>query len=177
MIIRRETESDISAIRSVTAEAFRSAAHSAPPVAPGGDPGEVTLIEWLRDDESWIPELSLVAVIDDTVVGHIVATRAHVGTAPAVGIGPVSVLPAHQGKGIGSALMEFALGAADALGTPVAGLLGDPNFYGRFGFVPASAMGIESPDPAWGDYFQMRALSTYAGEHGSFRYAEPFTRL
>ena len=177
MIIRRETEADIPAIRSVTAAAFAAAAHSAPPVTPGGDPGEATLIEWLREDESWIPELSVVAVVDDTVVGHLVATRAHIGSSPAIGIGPVSVVPEMHGRGVGSALMHFALGAADAMGETVAGLLGDPAFYTRFGFAPAAAMDITGPDPSWGDYFQARALSSYSGQRGAFRYAEPFSKL
>ncbi len=99
----------------------------------------------------------MVAVVDDTVVGHLVATRAHIGSSPAIGIGPVSVVPEMHGRGVGSALMHFALGAADAMGETVAGLLGDPAFYTRFGFAPAAAMDITGPDPSWGDYFQARA--------------------
>lgn len=177
MIIRRETETDISAIRSVAAAAFTDAAHSAPARTPGGDPEEVTLIEWLRDDESWIRELSVVAVSDETVVGHLVATRARLGSSAAIGIGPVSVLPHLQRRGIGSALMHFALGAADAMGETVACLLGDPGYYRRFGFVPATSLHITAPDPQWGDFFQARPLSAYSGEYGAFRYAEPFSWL
>ena len=82
-----------------------------------------------------------------------------------------------HGRGVGSALMHFALGAADAMGETVAGLLGDPAFYTRFGFAPAAAMDITGPDPSWGDYFQARALSSYSGQRGAFRYAEPFSKL
>lgn len=177
MIMRRETDNDISGIRAVTAAAFRGAEHSAPPVTEGGDPGEVTLIDWLRADPQWIPELSIVAVADERIVGHIVASGASIGGTSAVGIGPVSVLPELQGTGIGSALMNYCLGAADALGIAAAALLGDPHYYSRFGFVPAASMGINAPDPEWGDFFQARALSTYAGQQGPFRYAAPFNRL
>jgi putative acetyltransferase len=177
MMIRRERPDDADAIRAVTAAAFRGVAHSAPPVEPGGDPGEATLVSWLRDDAGWIAELSLVAVEDDQVVGHVVATRAHVGAGPALGLGPLSVHPRRQRAGVGTALMHAVLGAADALGEPLVGLLGNPAFYGRFGFVAARLVGMTAPDPAWGDYFQVRTLSRYDGQAGVFRYAAPFDRL
>lgn len=177
MLIRRELPEDIDTIRRVTAAAFRGAAHSAPPVDDSGDPGEATLVTWLRADAGWVPELSLVAVAEDEVVGHVVCTRAYVDDRPALGLGPVSVLPARQSSGVGSALMHAVLGAADAKGESLVGLLGDPGYYGRFGFVPATALGVSAPDPAWGDFFQARTLTAYDGGTGSFRYAEPFDRL
>lgn len=177
MLVRRELPDDVDAIRAVTAAAFRTAAHSAPPVEPGGDPGEATLVSWLRADPGWVPELSLVAVVDGAVVGHVVCTRAHVDDGPVLGLGPVSVLPDHQGSGVGSALMHAVLGAADALGESLVGLLGDPAYYARFGFAPASSVGVLAPDAAWGEYFQVRTLTAYRGETGDFRYAGPFGRL
>jgi putative acetyltransferase len=68
-MIRREL-SDDAAIRAITAAVFHGVAHSAPPVEPGGDPGEATLISWRRADPGWIPELSLVAIVGDLVVGE-----------------------------------------------------------------------------------------------------------
>jgi putative acetyltransferase len=174
VLIRRELPDDIEAIRSVTAAAFRGAAHSAPPVEPGGDPGEATLVSWLREDAGWLPELSLVAIDEGMVVGHVVCTRAHVDDAPALGLGPLSVRPRLQRSGVGSALMHAVLGAADALDEGLVGLLGDPAYYRRFGFVPAQSVGITAPDPSWGDYFQIRTLSRYNGHTGRFRYAAPF---
>jgi putative acetyltransferase len=178
MLIRRETPADIATIRSVTAAAFTGVAHSAPPVEADGAPGEATLVGWLRDDEGWIPALSLVAELDGQVVGHVVCTRGSLAGTPALGLGPVSVDPDHQGRGVGSALMHAVLGAADALGEPVVALLGDPAYYARFGFVPAARLGIDAPDPAWGDYFQARPLASYdASVRGAFGYAAPFSRL
>ncbi|MFI7212428.1 GNAT family N-acetyltransferase [Micromonospora maritima] len=174
MIIRCELAHDAEAIRAVTAAAFRGLAYSAPPVEPGGDPGEATLVSWLRADESWIPELSLVAIEDDAVVGHVLATRARVDAEPALALGPVSVLPHRQRAGIGSAMMHAVLGAADALGEPLVALLGDPDYYHRFGFVPAQQYGIDSPDVSWGKNFQVRALTHYNGQRGRFHYPEPF---
>ncbi len=177
VMIRRELPDDVDAIRAVTAAAFRTAEHSAPPVEPGGDPGEATLVSWLRDDAGWVPELSLVAVQDDLVVGHVVATRAHVDAQPALGLGPLSVLPLRRRAGIGAALMHAVLGGADALGEPLVGLLGDPAYYRRFGFVPAQSIGVAPPDSSWGDYFQVRTLTRYEGLTGRFHYAGPFDRL
>lgn len=165
-------------IRAVTAAAFSGVEHSAPPIEPDGAPGEATLVGWLREDPGWIPELSLVAEADGEIVGHAVATRGTIAGRPALGLGPVSVSPARQRDGVGSALMHAILSAADAMGEPVVVLLGSPAYYGRFGFVPASTLGIDSPDPAWGDYFQARPLAAYdQAVRGAFAYAAPFDRL
>ena len=177
VMIRRELPDDVEAIRTVTAAAFRGVTYSAPPVEPGGDPGEATLVSWLRDDAGWVSELSLVAVEDEQVVGHVVATRAHVDAQPALGLGPLSVLPHRQRAGIGSALMHAVLGAADALDEPLVGLLGNPAYYGRFGFVPAQSIEVAAPDSSWADNFQVRTLTRYEGQTGLFHYAAPFDRL
>jgi putative acetyltransferase len=177
MIIRRERTDDVEAIRAVTAAAFRDAVHSAPPVEPDGVPGEATLVSWLRQDPGWIPRLSLVAVEQDVVLGHVVATRGRVGAVAALGLGPVSVAPRHQRAGIGTGLVHAVLGAAEALDEPLVALLGDPLFYARFGFVPGESVGITPPDPAWGDHFQVRHLTGWTGATGEFRFAAPFERL
>lgn len=178
MLIRRERPEDVPDIRAVTAAAFSGVEHSAPPIEPDGAPGEATLVGWLREDPGWIPELSLIAEVDGEIVGHVVATRGALASRPALGLGPVSVSPARQRDGVGSALMHAILGAADAMGEPVVVLLGSPAYYGRFGFVPASSLGIEAPDPAWGDYFQARPLAAYdPSVRGTFAYAAPFDRL
>lgn len=175
--IRTELAGDIDEIASVVGAAFSLAEHSAPPTRIGGPPGEVDLLAWLRDDDGWLPDLSLVATSGDQIVGHVVATRAYVDGAPALGLGPLSVRPDHQRAGVGGRLVRELLDRAERAGDTLVALLGDPAYYGRFGFVPAQERGVESPDPAWGDYFQARALGT--GEHpaGRFVYAAPFSRL
>lgn len=178
MLIRRERPEDVADIRAVTAAAFSGVEHSAPPVEPDGAPGEATLVGWLREDPGWVPELSLVAEIGGSIVGHVVATRGELAGRSALGLGPVSVSPAHQGAGVGSALMHAVLGGADAMGEPLVVLLGSPAYYARFGFVPASGIGVEAPDPAWGDHFQARPLAAYEpGLRRTFRYAAPFDQL
>ncbi len=143
-----------------------------------GEPPETRLLKRLRVDSGWLPTLSVVAVIGDEVVGHVVCTRAHVDDSSAIGLGPISVLPEHQRAGIGHALMHTVLGAADATGEPLVALLGNPLFYRRFGFAAAKQLNIMAPDPQWADDFQARALTSYAsGLSGTFRYASPFNDL
>lgn len=178
MLIRRETPDDVPAIRAVTAAAFATASHSAPAVEADGAPGEATLVGWLRADPGWLPQLSLVAEVGGQVVGHVVCTRGTVGDAPVLGLGPLSVDPAHQGCGVGAALVHAVLGAADALDEPLVALLGDPAYYGRFGFRPATEVGIVAPDPAWGDLFQVRTLTAHDPSlTGTFTYAAAFSRF
>jgi putative acetyltransferase len=170
VIVRRETASDVEVARAVQAAAFAAEA--------GVEPPEARLLDELRADEDWLPALSLVAVSGGEVIGHVACSRAHVGDVPVVALGPIGVRPDAQLTGIGSALVHAVLGAAEALGEPLVGLLGSPAYYGRFGFVAASDVGIEAPDPAWGEHFQVRAFVPPAAvPRGRFRYATPFDRL
>jgi putative acetyltransferase len=178
VLIRRETPADIPAVRDVTAQAFASAPHSIPPAEPGGPPGEVAVLDELRDDAAWISALSLVAIgTDDRVVGHVVCSRGHVEDLPVLGLGPVSVHPEVQRTGVGSALMHAVLGAADAMDEPIVALVGDPAFYRRFGFRPSTDVGITAPTESWGDLFQVRTLWAHQSwMTGRFTYPEPFNR-
>jgi putative acetyltransferase len=165
MIVQREAPGQETAIHAVTLAAF-------------GRPMEADLVDQLRADEGWLPELSLVALEGDAVVGHVVCTRARLGGRPALGLGPLSVHPDRQKRGVGSALMHAVLGAADALGEPVVVLLGDPAYYFRFGFRLAAEHGITPPVAEWAPHFQARTLTTYDPSlRGDFVYSEPFHRL
>jgi putative acetyltransferase len=111
------------------------------------------------------------------VIGHLLCTRGHVGHAPVLALGPLSVRPDSQRRGVGSALMHAALGAADALGEPLVALLGAPAYYCRFGFRQSSDYQITPPKPEWGQCFQVRALTGYQPSLcGPFTYPEPFDR-
>lgn len=173
MLIRREQPIDLGAVRKVHTEAFA-------PLTPDGEPVEPRLTDELRRSDAWLPRLSLVAVADDVVVGHVCCTRAHLvpGERPALGLGPIGVLLSHQRAGVGGALMHAVIAAADALDEPLVVLLGHPDYYPRFGFEPAVPLGITPPVPDWAPAFQVRTLTTYdASMTGEFRYAEPFRRL
>lgn len=175
--LRRSTPEDVGAIRALTAAAFATAPHRAPPADATDDPGEAALVVWLLEDPAAIPQLSLVAERGDDLIGHVVCSRGRIDDSPALGLGPVSVRPDQQRGGVGSALVHAVLGAAQALDEPVVVLLGDPAYYARFGFSPASALGIAAPEPQWDDLFQARALGPGPVPSGTFRYAEPFDRL
>ncbi len=172
MLIRRSTDADLDAIDEVHRRAF---------AAPGStdEPIEVGLARALRADVGWVPALSLVAEDrDGRVVGHVVCTEGSLDGTRAVGLGPVGVLPELQRRGVGSALVHAVLGAADALDVGVVVLLGHVDYYPRFGFVPAASLGIDAPDPEWGEHFQARTLHAWTpGLRGGFRYAAPFEEL
>ena len=130
MRIRPETPADADAIRAVNVAAF-------------GSPVEASLIDALRGLAD--PYLSLVADDgDEVVVGHILFTPVHVPnvTALVVGLAPMAVLPARQRTGIGSALVRAGLDGCRALNAAAAIVLGHPEFYPRFGFVPADRFGL-----------------------------------
>ncbi len=174
MLIRREVAGDAEVIRAVTAAAFARAGE--------GIPAEAPLVDWLRACPAWIPELSLVALdagdAGGPVIGHVVCSRGTVGAAPVLALGPLSVRPDWQRRGVGQALMHAVLGAADALGEPMVVLLGSTEYYPRFGFRLASEYGITPRHPEWVPHFQVRALTAYhPGVRGEFAYPEPFDRL
>jgi putative acetyltransferase len=174
VIVRQQEADDYDAIRHVYAEAFRRPRFR-PPEDPGSVPPEVPLFEALWGAGDVIPELSFTALTNGGVVGHVTASRATVATDPVVAVGPIGVLPDRQGAGIGSALMEALLAAADGADVPLVVLLGAPEYYSRFGFRPAEELGVLPPDPEWGDAFQARPLSAHTEVAGPFRYAPAFS--
>jgi putative acetyltransferase len=160
------------AVRRIHAEAFRS------PDKPAEDPPEVGLVDDLIAAGDVVPALSLVAVREGELLGHVVCSKATVGEHAVVGLGPIAVLPEHQRQGVGDALMHAVLAAADALEIPLVGLVGSTEYYPRYGFVSAGKLGIEPPDPAWGDHFQVRTLAAYRPSIvGHFRYAPAFEEV
>jgi predicted N-acetyltransferase YhbS len=173
MLIRREATPDADAIRAITAAAF-----ARPCRPPGEDPPEASLVDELRAGPAWLPALSMVAVrADGQVVGHVLCTRGYVDRSPVLALAPLTVRPDSQRRGVGSALMHAVLGAADALGEPLVALLGDPAYYGRFGFRPSTDYQITPPRPQWQPHFQVRTLTGYRPSvRGAFSYAQPFDR-
>lgn len=176
ILVRPEDPADVAAVQRVIAAAFPMA--DGPAAGPGA---EVGLNEALRRDPAWIPALCLVAVRDGRVVGQLTSSAGTL-TGPAgecrlVGIGPVAVHPAVQGSGVGRALLTEVVDRARRSGEVALVLLGDPAFYGRFGFRPAAEAGIAAPDPAWGAHFQAMVLRDEPLPAGTFRYAAPFDTL
>lgn len=175
MVVRGQKAEDYEAIRHVYAEAFRAPGFR-PPQDPGTVPSEVDLFEalWAADDV--LTEFSFTAVNDRGVVGHVTASKATVATDSVVAVGPIGVLPEHQGEGIGSALMNALLAAADLARVPLIVVLGSPQYYSRFGFRPAEELGVIPPEDGWGDAFQARTLTAYTQPlAGAFGYAPAFS--
>jgi putative acetyltransferase len=178
MIVRREQDNDVAAVRVIVKAAFgKNGGKHGTEEQP--EPIEVGLLDQLREHSGWIPELSLVAVEAGTnlVIGHVVCTRAEVEGTPALGLGPLAVRPDRQRTGVGTALMHAMIGAAEARGEALIGLLGNPAYYGRFGFRPSTEFLIDPPDPEWGRYFQIRTLTAGSPVTGAFSYAKPFQDL
>lgn len=124
---REERSGDAQAIHDLTAAAFAGKAYA--------DGNEQELPARLNADGDMI--LSMVAEEDGEILGHVAASPARVGAAEGwVAIGPLSVLPGRQGKGIGTELLRRALALlATRHRAPGAVLIGDPAFYARLGFV------------------------------------------
>jgi putative acetyltransferase len=170
VILRREVPNDRSAVFAVHTAAFAR--------PDGGEVPEAKLVNALRVAGDVIPALSIVALIDEEVVGHVVCSRASVDGRPSVGLGPLGVLPAYQGRGVGQALMHAVLAAADALDEPAVVLLGDVGYYRTFGFQLAEPLGILPTDPRWAEHFQVRRLHAWHRSlRGTFRYATAFDGL
>ena len=145
MLIRLATPEDAAGIRQVHLSAFPTAA-------------EADLVQEL--DRSGDARVSIVAE-DDGIVGHVLFSRMQVradGRAlDALGLAPVAVLPRRQSQGVGTALIEAGLRRAAELGTDIVFLLGEPDYYRRFGFEPSIAKPFASPYA--GQYFQALALT------------------
>ncbi|WP_338666992.1 GNAT family N-acetyltransferase [Pseudodesulfovibrio methanolicus] len=130
MHIRLGTDNDVAAIRAVEHAAFRN--H--PQHAPGAEPTEHLIVDALRSASRL--SLSLVAEDRGEVTGHVALSPAVVGE-DGQGwymLGPVGVSPGRQGRGIGSALVREALRIIRDQGARGVVLVGDPAYYGRFGF-------------------------------------------
>ncbi|MCO8146091.1 N-acetyltransferase [Rhodovulum tesquicola] len=137
MLIRNETARDIPAIGRVVTRALSMLAH-----ATGTEAG---IVEALRAAGGL--SLSLVAEEEGEVVGYLAASPARIGIRDGWHlIGPLAVLPSRHGQGIGTALMEHALCRLRATSRGAA-LVGDPAYYGRFGFRAFPGLGVAGCPP------------------------------
>ena len=163
-MIREEHAGDVAAIRDVHDRAF-------------GRAGEGQLVDALRAGGATL--LSLVAVAEDQIVGHIFYSPASIGEIRGAGLAPVGVLPEHQRRGLGHALIEAGNQRIRDTGCPFIIVLGHPDYYQRFGFTPASRHGVtcqwDVPDEA----FMMLVLdeSAMKGQSGVATYRQEFLAL
>ena len=163
--IRPFSPGDAEAIREVHLRAF------------GGRSEEARLVELLHSAGK--APVSLVAVLDGRVVAHVLFSPVELegsGSRPnMVGLAPVGVLPEHQNRGIGSRLIRAGLAACREAGYDAVVVLGDPNYYSRFGFGPASDYGLGNEYGA-GAEFRVALLKSGAldGASGTVMYGPEF---
>ncbi len=160
--LREETRADWPAIEAVIAAAFLSARRPTPT--------EQYIVEALR--RAGQLTISLVAELDDTVIGHVAVSPVTIsdGTSGWFGLGPVAVLPQHQYRGVGSQLVREALTILREQGAAGCVVLGEPRYYGRFGFQGASSLVLPGVPP---EYFQSIAFGS-STVRGSVTYHEAF---
>lgn len=165
--IVRERATDAGGVRQVNERAF-------------GQPAEADVVDALR--AAGAVTLSLVALVDERVVGHILFSPVVV-IAPggsewaALGLGPMAVAPEHQRAGIGAALIRGGLDQLRSEGHDVVVVVGHPGYYPRFGFVPASARGLRWEHEVPDDVFMVCELApgALAGRSGEVRYRPEFS--
>ena len=161
--IRPERPEDAAAIDALLRAAFPEAV-------------EADLVKRLRADGDLA--LSLVAEENGAVIGHVGFVPVSLDPDPGYriwGLAPLSVIPSRQGQGIGSALTQAGLDAADEVGIGLVLVLGDQNYYGRFGF---DTMLVEGIDVAWaGPYFAGLTLIETEPPLGKATYPAAFSDL
>jgi putative acetyltransferase len=137
---RPETAADHDAIASVVARAF-------------GSPAEAALVDAIRASPNFVANWSLVATVDGTVVGHVMASYVTLRDGDTdhriPSLSPLAVDPDAQRRGIGGTLVRALTATVDAAGEPLIVLEGSPDYYSRFGFEYAAPLGISITLPDW----------------------------
>ena len=170
MIIRPEKKKDYGAIHQVNELAF-------------GGRAEADLIEDLRKTDSFIPELSLVAIQNQGVIGHILFSPINIKSkkriTSALALAPMAVHPEFQNKGVGSKLAVRGLEDCRRLGHRIVVVIGHPGYYPRFGFLPARDRGLEVPFPVPDEAFMVLELVPGAlkAAQGEIIYPPPFQKM
>lgn len=167
--IRPEMPAEYSELHDFVRDAFATAKVS------NGD--EQNFVDRLRDPATYLPDLALVAIEGDEIVGHVMATRTAIDTAQGpreiLLFAPLAVGRSHRRRGLGARLTREVLERARAAGFDAVTLVGDPAYYGRFGFRPAADFGVADTNGIPAQYVQMLELvpGALAGVGGTITYA------
>ena len=167
MIIRPETPGDYPGVAAVNVAAFN-------------EENEARLIELIRQSDLYVADLSLVAILEERVVGHVMFSymtlEAPRGDVRILDLAPLAVHPDFQNQGVGTALTEHGLDLIEARGEPLVLVEGIPSYYPRFGFERASPHGITPPSPKIpDDAFMVKLLPNYDTSYrGRVRYPPAF---
>lgn len=152
--IRQENMSDHEQVYNVIKTAFEKAEHS--------DGNEQDLVIELRKSNSFIPELSLVAVDENKIIGYVLFTKIKIGDNTELALAPLAVLPEYQRKGIGTRLVKEGHKIAKQLNYNYSIVLGSNKYYPRLGYIPASRYNIKAPFDVEDDYFMAIKLNENA---------------
>ncbi len=170
--IRQEQKKDHKTVFKIVEKAFKKMKYSSHT--------EQFIVEKLRMDEAFIPELSLVAELDGELVGYIILTKIKIDNGEqlfdALTLGPVAVLPKLHGKSIGSQLIKEVHERAKVLGHKIIILLGHKDYYPRFGYELMHKYGMSLPFDASPENCMVIGLTPDAleGVSGKVIYSKPF---
>ncbi len=162
--IREEQAADIDGVREVNRQAF-------------DQEQEGRIVDAIRD--AGAVALALVAVSDGAVVGHILFSPLTVGTEAGAALGPMAVRPAYQRQGIGSQLVVHGLERLREQRCPFVVVIGHPEFYPRFGFAPAAALGLTCDWEVPAEAFMVNILNAAMGDRlrGRAQYRAEFSTI
>ena len=165
--IRQENKKDYAEVYNVIKKAFMSAEHC--------DGNEQDLVVNLRESNNFIPELSLVAIDDNKIVGYILFTKIRIGKYEELALAPLAVLPEYQKQGIGKKLINEGHRIAKKLGYHYSIVLGSEEYYSKSDYVPASHYGIKAPFEVSDENFMAIKLNdTDIKITGTVKYAKEF---
>lgn len=167
VMIRAEQTEDLGAIHDVNRLAF-------------GQEEEALLVQRIRESPGFIPDLSLVAIKDEKVAGHILFSRIHIeapqGDVEVLSLASMAVRPEFQNSGIGSNLVREGLKRCRDLGHTIVVVIGHPEYYPRFRFVQAKQKNLDAPFPVPDEAFMVCELvpDALVGIKGRVKYPPEF---
>ncbi|PTM57845.1 GNAT family N-acetyltransferase [Desmospora activa] len=165
--IREEKSIDLRKIKEINDLAF-------------GRETESNIVDAIRKSPHFIPQLSLIAETGDgEVVGHILFSIISIQTkeesVKSLVLAPMAITPKYQSQGVGSTLIREGLNRCGKMGFKHVVVLGHPNYYPRFGFIPAITKGIKAPFEVPNETFMVCELKKNSLEkvHGTVQFPEP----
>lgn len=167
IIVRQEMPTDYPSVYNINIAAFK-----------GNE--EAKLVDRLRSSNSFIPELSRVAIVDGTIVGYILFTKINIVgkdcNEDSLALAPVAVRPDWQRRGIGSKLIREGLELATQMNYKSVVVLGHADYYPRFGFIPTNKWGIKPPFEIAAQLFMGLELqkNAFANLEGTVIYSKEF---